>query len=143
MIAACALLPSAVAAQASDLDAPGSVETVPATPTEEPVAADLGAARRYLEDEIRLEDPTRYVRVDPELSRLEGMNELAEGVTWTSMATTAATLGIAIALSMDQQEESAAVVFGLSGGVLIVGLLVQALFRPTRQDVLDVFRVAG
>lgn len=129
-----ALAPGVAAAQSSQLD----------SPVEDPDAvADLDSARSYLEQEIRVNDPRRYVLLDPELSRLEAMNEIAEGVTWTSMATTAATLAIAIGLAVDQQKESAAVLFAVSGGVLLVGLLMQAVFRPSREQVVDVFRIPG
>ena len=145
-VGALATVPLATVAAAQAVpteDASWGVDPRPGTPVEDPDAvADLGGARLYLETQIRPRDPDRYVLLDPALSRLEAMNEIAEGVTWTSMATTAATLAIAVGLAADQQKEPAAVLFTVSGGVLLLGLLVQAVFRPSREAVLDVFRVS-
>lgn len=142
VVVALAPAPGRAGAQAPPEDASWGVDRHPGQPVEDPDAvADLGQARLYLEEEIRPRDPDRYVLLDPELSRLEAMNEVAQGVTWTTMATCAATLAIAIGLAVDQQKEPAAVLFTVSGGVLLIGLLVQAVFRPSRESVLDVFRV--
>ncbi|HJL18607.1 MAG TPA: hypothetical protein RMH99_23300 [Sandaracinaceae bacterium LLY-WYZ-13_1] len=136
-------LPSVGAAQAGrTLDASWNVDPHPGTPVQDPDAvADLGAARRYLEREIRPSDPTRYRVLDPELTHLESMTEAADGVVWTTVSLTAGSLGTAIALAAVEQRESAAILFGLSGGVLVVGLLIQAIFRPSRDDVANVFRI--
>jgi len=133
---------SALAQAGRALDSSLDVDPRARTRAEDPEAvADLGAARAYLEGRVRPDDPARYARLDPALSRLESLNDAADGVAWAAGSMTAGTLAVAIGLAAAEDEEPAAALFAVSGGLLVVGLLIQAFFRPGPNDVLDVFRV--
>jgi hypothetical protein len=134
-------VPSGARAQAGRaLDAPVRAEARPGAASVAPLA-DLGAARAYLERRVRADDPARYARLDPALTRLESRDALADGVVWTAVATTLGTLATAAALAATEDEAPAAALFAVSGGVMIVGLLLQAVFRPSAEDVRDLFRL--
>lgn len=148
--------PSAAAAQAH-LDAASPEPSVARTGLGDPTApatsrdggrsdriGELSQARRYLDLEVRHADPRRYVRLDPELARLESLASVADAVMWVTAGLTLGALGVGIALAALEppgNRDLAAVMFATSGAVLLTGLLIQAMFRPSHDDVLDVFRL--
>lgn len=145
VLLAIAAVPAGTAAQAPFADATVSVEPFPSRTLSQPDRiGELTHARHYLDLEVRREDPRRYVRLDPELARLESLDTVADAVMWVTAGLTLGALGAGIgvaAVEPPDNREVAAAMFAASGAVLIAGLLIQALFRPSHDDVLDVFRL--
>jgi hypothetical protein len=132
--------PAACVAQPMTIDP--SLASDPVVPRPDPsVYANLGEARRFLEEVLRPQDPERYLRLNGPLSHLESMNDAADGVLFTGLALTLGSFGTGVGLAVAQEREMAAAMLTAAGVALVAGMLIQALFRPSGDDVRAVFAI--